>query len=149
MQDGHRIDDEQLSIDAPQLYIDAPEKWTVTIHNGDDAPINFSAVRLEMLERNLCFESKTTSNYVLLYGDDALRSPHYDYVAWSAPQPAAPTAMLSPERRNPSWQPRPDQRPFTEKHPALLWLALILVVLLLGLIALRSAKRVNPPTPMP
>jgi Protein of unknown function (DUF3999) len=149
VQEGHRIDDEQLSIDAPRAYFDAAAQWTVTIHNGDDAPINFSGARLEMLQRHLCFEASPTSSYILFYGDDALRVPRYDYAAWSAPQPTAPNAVLSPEQTNASWQPRPDQRPFTEKHPALLWLALILVVLLLGIIALRTAKRVNPPAPMP
>jgi hypothetical protein len=45
------------------------------------------------------------------------------------------------EQPNPAYQPRPDERPFTEKHPALLWLALVAVVVLLGAIALRSANR--------
>jgi hypothetical protein len=40
-----------------------------------------------------------------------------------------------------AWQSRPDDRPFTEKHPALLWAVLIAVVVVLGAIALRSAKR--------
>ncbi|HEY1985784.1 MAG TPA: DUF3999 family protein [Terracidiphilus sp.] len=149
IEEGHRIDDEQLSIDAPRASFDESGEWTITVHNGDDAPINFSAVRLEMLQRELCFEASPASSYTLFYGDDALRVPRYDYAAWSSPQPAAPTAVLAPGQLNASWQPRPDQRPFTEKHPALLWLALVLVVLLLGVIALRSAKRVNPPAPMP
>jgi hypothetical protein len=36
-------------------------------------------------------------------------------------------------------------RPFTEKHPALLWAILGAVILLLGLIALRSVKTAIPP----
>jgi hypothetical protein len=32
------------------------------------------------------------------------------------------------------------QRPFTERHPVLLWVALILVVGTLGFVALRSAR---------
>ena len=35
---------------------------------------------------------------------------------------------------------RPDSRPFTERHPALLWVALAIVILLLGAVAFRSAK---------
>jgi hypothetical protein len=149
LQDSHRIDDEKLSIDAPRAYFDAAAQWTITIHNGDDAPINFGTVRLEMLQRHLCFEASSTSSFILFYGDDALGVPRYDYASWSSPQTTAPPAVLAPEQPNTSWQPRPDQRPFTEKHPALLWLALILVVLLLGIIALRTAKRVNPPAQMP
>lgn len=40
----------------------------------------------------------------------------------------------------PSDHHRPNTRPFTEKHPAFLWIALIAVIALLGGIALRSAK---------
>jgi hypothetical protein len=47
---------------------------------------------------------------------------------------------FGPEEPNPAHQARPDGRPFTERHPALLWIALILVIAMLGGIALRSAK---------
>jgi hypothetical protein len=47
---------------------------------------------------------------------------------------------LGAETANPAYQPRPDLRPFTEKHPALLWMALILVMVLLGAVAIRSVK---------
>jgi hypothetical protein len=39
-----------------------------------------------------------------------------------------------------AWRPRPDERPFTEKHPILLWIALIVVIALLGAVAFRSLK---------
>jgi hypothetical protein len=49
-------------------------------------------------------------------------------------------ATLGAEMANAAYQPRPDERPFTEKHPALLWAALIVVIALLGAVALRSFK---------
>jgi hypothetical protein len=52
----------------------------------------------------------------------------------------AEQAALGVEENNPQYQARPDTRPFTEKHPALLSIALILVVVVLGLVALRTAK---------
>ena len=45
-QNGHRIDEERLAIDAPIADFDMPTKWTVTIDNGDDAPLTLAAVRL-------------------------------------------------------------------------------------------------------
>jgi len=45
------------------------------------------------------------------------------------------------EQMNAAYEPRPDERPFTERHPALLWAALVAVIALLGGIALRSVKR--------
>jgi hypothetical protein len=49
-------------------------------------------------------------------------------------------AQLGAEVANPSWQARPDERPFTERHPILLWIALVLVIALLGAVAFRSFK---------
>jgi hypothetical protein len=45
---------------------------------------------------------------------------------------------------NPQYRARPDARPFTEKHPGLLWAALVLVVGVLGFVALRTAKQAGP-----
>lgn len=139
-QDGHRIDEEKLSVAAPQADFNVPAKWTVTIDNGDDAPLQINSVRLEMLERRLCFDAAAGAGYTLYYGDAALAAPRYDYATLFTPQANAAQVQTGPEQPNPTCQPRPDDRPFTEKHPALLWVALGLAVVLLGFIALRSAK---------
>jgi hypothetical protein len=140
-QNGHRIDEERLAIDAPSVDFDTQTKWTVTIDNGDDAPLTFATVQLQMLERTLCFEAAANMGYALYYGDSALTTPRYDYATLFVAQANASAATAGPEQSNPDFQPRPDERPFTEKHPALLWVALIAVIALLGTIALRSAKR--------
>jgi hypothetical protein len=149
LQDGHHIDEERLAIVTSEPYFNAARKWTITLENGDDQPIQFSSVRVEMLERDLCFESAAATEYTLYYGDQALFAPRYDYAAWSAPQADLPSTALAPEQLNPSYEQRPDIRPFTEKHPSLLWIALVAVVVLLGAIALRTAKRIESPAPMP
>jgi hypothetical protein len=117
-----------------------PSKWTISIENGDDAPLKLESVRLEMLERNLCFEAQGNGSYLLMYGDPALAAPRYDYATLFTPQANASQIAAGPEQPNPIYKPRPDARPFTEKHPALLWIALAVVIALLGAIALRSAK---------
>jgi hypothetical protein len=140
MQDGHRIDEERLSVDAVWTNSGTPEKWTVTTENGDDAPIQLESVRLEMLERNLCFEAAAGASYLLYYGDAALAAPQYDYATLFARQANAAKAIAGAEQVNSAYQPRPDNRPFTEEHPGLLWAALGVVVVLLGAVALRSVK---------
>lgn len=140
LEDGHRLDEERLSILAPETEFDTPAKWTVTIANRDDAPIQVSSVRLEMLERNLCFDASEAAGYELFYGDSALAAPRYDYASLFALQSNAVKANAGPERANPDYQDRPDSRPFTERHPMLLWAALAIVILLLGAVAMRSAK---------
>jgi hypothetical protein len=143
-QDGHRIDEERLSVDAPVTSFGVPTKWTVKIQNGDDAPIQLIAVRLEMLARNLCFEAAGSSGYMLYYGDAALAAPQYDYAALFTPAAHPAQATAGPEQQNPAYQPRPDDRPFTERHPILLWVALALVIALLGGVAFRSVKLAAP-----
>lgn len=139
-EEGHRLNEERLSVTAPPEVSGRATRWTVTIENGDDTPISLRSVRLEMVQRDLCFHAAGGSGYTLYYGDSALSPPRYDYATLFALQPDAATAILGPERANPSYRPRPDTRPFTEKHPALLWTALVLVILLLAVIALRSAR---------
>lgn len=140
VQDGHRIDEEHLTLDAPQAEFDGDAKWTITIENHDDAPIQLASVRLEMLQRLLCFDAAGGAAYTLYYGDPALSAPQYDYASLFVLQHDAASAQLGAESANPAWQPRPDQRPFTERHPILLWVALVLVIALLGVVAFRSFK---------
>jgi hypothetical protein len=140
LEDGHRLDEERLEIQTRETEFDSPTKWTVTIDNRDDAPIEISSVRVEMVERSLCFDAAGSGAYTLYYGDPALAAPRYDYAALFAHQSNALKANVGPERANPDYQDRPDSRPFSERHPVLLWVALAIVILLLAAIALRSAK---------
>ncbi len=145
LQNGRQIDEERLDIDAPWVDFNTPTKWTIAIDNGDDPPLTFASVQLQMLQRTLCFDAESNANYLLAYGDPALSAPRYDYATLFAAQANAAQVAAGPEQPNPAWQPRPDDRPFTERHPALLWVALAAVIALLGAIALRSAKPAAPP----
>ena len=148
VQDGRRIDEEQLALATPGAAFLAPTKWTITIQNGDDPPVGFSAVQVQMRERSLCFESAAGAPYALYYGDKILSAPRYDYATWFSWQTNRAVATLGIEQANPAFEKRPDNRPFTERHPALLWIVLVLVVLLLGLVALRTARRAGPSPPV-
>jgi hypothetical protein len=147
VQNGHRIDEEHLTIDAPSADFGVPAKWTIAVDNGDDVPLKVDSVRLQMLERDLCFESSGAGDAKLYYGDAALSAPRYDYATLFARQANAAAVTAGAEQPNGQFEPRPDQRPFTEKHPALLWAALVLVVALLGAIALGSVKRAGESKP--
>ena len=139
VENGRRIDEEHLAIDTPFAVSLAPTKWTVAVANGDDAPLPLSSVQLTMLQRELCFEADGRSRYTLFYGDAALAAPHYDYAALHVGEIEPAEAAVSQQQVNPGYKPRPDARPITDRHPALLWSALVVVLLALGTIALRSA----------
>jgi hypothetical protein len=110
----------------------------LTIQNGDDAPLALHGVALQMRERQVCFLRKPNTSYVLRYGDPLLGAPQYDLSPIEAAAMSVSPSTLGPERAL-----TPEAaglRPFTERHPVLLWIALILVVGTLGLVALRSAR---------
>jgi hypothetical protein len=143
IQNSQRLDEERLTVEAPWVNFSTPTKWTISIDNENDAPLQMKSVQLQMLERSLCFEADGNGSYALYYGDAALGAPSYDYAKLFTLQADATRITAGPEVPNPAYQPRPDARPFTEKHPVLLWAALVAVIALLGAIALRSAKPVS------
>ena len=146
VQNGQRIDEERLAVDAPWVDSQTPTKWIIRIDNRNDAPLQLKSAQLQMLERSLCFEAESGSSYTLYYGDQALTAPGYDYAKLFTPQANAARMTALAEQANPVYQPRPDSRPFTEKHPALLWVALAAVIALLGAVAVKSAKpALHPP----
>ena len=112
----------------------------LTIQNGDDAPLALHAITLEMREREVCFLRKANLAYTLRYGGPSLGPPRYDLTPIEASAANASISMLGVER---ALTPETAaERPFTERHPVLLWVALIIVVGTLGVVALRSAKKV-------
>ncbi|HWT65533.1 MAG TPA: DUF3999 family protein [Terracidiphilus sp.] len=138
-----RIDEERVFVDAPRMTFGRATHWTVTVHNGDDAAVRFTGLRVLMPEQKLCFEAAAGASYMLRYGDAALNAPSYDYARWFAPRADAAVAALGPEQANAIWEPRPDQRAYTERHPVLLWAALVAMVALLGAVAVRTARQLK------
>ena len=120
----------------------------VAIENGDDVPLQISSILLEMRLRTVCFEA-TGAAAQMMYGDPALFAPVYDYSRLFSPSDSAIPAQLGPETLNPAFQPRPDARPFTERHPTLLWLVLVAVIGLLGTVAIRSSRSIATPPARP
>jgi hypothetical protein len=121
------------------------KRFTLVVHNGDDPPLPITRVQPASVERRVYFEARETAALQLHYGDAEAPAPVYDYARIFEPQADAARAQLGPARPNPSYTGRPDLRPWSERHPALLWTALILAVAGLGAVALRGLMR-RPPT---
>jgi hypothetical protein len=139
VRNGKRIDEEQLNEGVSSRP--GATHWTVTIQNGDDPPVALDSVKLEMFAHRLCFDATAGTAYSLYYGDQALTAPQYDYASLFHADKEAAQATFGPAQTNPQFTPRPDDRPFTERHPALLWIALVVAVVVLGSIALKTAKQ--------
>jgi hypothetical protein len=112
----------------------------VIIDNGDDPPLKLRRARLQQLEHRLYFEAPASAPLTLYYGDEKLESPVYDYAKLFLLATDAAPAQLGGEEANAAYTGRPDERPWTERHPAVLWIAIVAAVLVLGAIALRSMK---------
>jgi hypothetical protein len=144
---GREIRVEQLGIPAILgSNLQQPAKIEVAIENGDDEPLPIAAVRLEMRQRKLCFDVPASggAGLELFYGDSRLAAPVYDYARLFSASSDALAVSLGPETLNPGYRPRPEEeRPFTERHPEVLWVALIVVICVLGMVALKSSRRVG------
>jgi hypothetical protein len=144
-QAGRRIDERELSLPATlgSNLQSAARVW-VEVENGDDRPLPIAAVRLEMRQRKLCFDAPAGPGLTLFYGDPGLAAPVYDYARLFAAANKALVADLGPEMLNAGFKPPPEEvRPFSERHPEVLWIALIGVVCVLGVVALRSSRNVG------
>jgi hypothetical protein len=111
----------------------------LTIQNGDDAPLALHDIALQMRERQVCFLRQPGTSYTLRYGDPLLGAPEYDLSPIEAAAMSVSESALGAERAL-APEPAIGLRPFTERHPVLLWIALIVVVGTLGFVALRSAR---------
>jgi hypothetical protein len=145
-QAGREIRQEQLSVPAILgSNMQSSATVEVAVDNGDDTPLPIRAIRLEMRQRKICFNASSAQTLTLFYGDSALSAPQYDYARLFVPSELPSAAQLGPEQINPNYRNRPDARPFTERHPHLLWIVLLGVVCILAIVAIRSSKTVHHP----
>jgi hypothetical protein len=113
---------------------------TLNIDNGDNPPLKVMAAEPVAIERRLYFEPQGKSALRLYYGDDKLEPPVYDYARFFHAEASPAEAELGPGSHNAQYAGRPDERPWTERHTAVLWTAMLVVVLGLGLLAFRGLR---------
>ena len=119
------------------------DRLTVTVDNGDDPGLTFDSVQPQSIERRLYFEPPSETVLNLYYGDQRLAAPVYDYAKFFKADPAAVMARLGAGTHNAAYHGRPDDRPWSERHRALLWTAMLVAVAVLAGLAIRSLKAVS------
>ena len=134
---GQKVDTEQTWLD---LRGTSQGTLRIIIHNGDDVPLKITSARLQQYERRIYFDCDSGARPRLYYGDEKLGPPVYDYAKLFQKDANAGQVQLGAEEANAAYTGRPDDRPWSERHPAVLWLAIVSAVLILGGIALRSMK---------
>jgi hypothetical protein len=132
----------KIDVDQTWLSLSAARQGQLraVIHNGDDAPLRITRARLQQYERRIYFDCDAGTSLTLYYGDDKLDAPVYDYAKLFQVDASAAQMQMGAEEANAGYTGRPDDRPWSERHPAVLWTAILAAVALLGGIAMRSIK---------
>ena len=127
------------------LRVEFPEsvgnRWLrVEVINGNDRPLANVGFALAGVPRTLVFKPTAGQHYRLLYGNEKAGAPQYDlahYLDFGPSRPGAQLLLLGPEEETTNYR---DPRPFTERHPEVLWSALGLAIVLIGLTALKTLR---------
>ena len=133
---GTLVTHEDLAVNLSGSY----GQITINIDNADNPPLTLSSVQPFTLERRLYFDPGGKSGLRLYYGDPGLAAPIYDYTRFLHVDASAAQAQLGPGMHNAEYTGRPDERPWSERHVAVLWSAMIAAVLILSVLALRGLK---------
>lgn len=135
------VTSEDLDID---LYARSASQITIAVENGDDPPLPIESVKPLSVERRLYFDPKGKSSLQLYYGDPKLEAPSYDYAKFFQQSADAAVAQLGPAQTNAQFTGRPDDRPWSERHTFVLWIAMVVVVFILGALAIKGLKSAAP-----
>ena len=129
--------EESLGVQCYELW--GPRYWRVEVLNANDAPLSEVRLSLTMPMRFVLFHPVQSRSYRLIYGNFRATAPQYDLARTLHIQANEAIAHqgLGAEEATSNFS---DPRPFTERHPNLLWVALAIAVILLGYAALRAMR---------
>jgi hypothetical protein len=115
----------------------------VEVLNASDAPLSEVRLSLTMPLRFALFHAAQNRSYRLIYGNFRAAAPQYDLARTLHIQANEVLARqgLGAEEATSNYA---DPRPFTERHPNLLWIALAIAVIVLGTAALRAMRAPDP-----
>jgi len=137
---GRSVVSEELSLD---LYSRPAAQLKIIVENGDDTPLPIQQVRPLSVERRIYFDPKGKTTLKLYYGDAKVGAPSYDYQKFFQPAGDAAVAQLNTAAANSQFTGRPDDRPWSERHNSLLWIAMVFAVGILGALALRGLRKTD------
>lgn len=115
-------------------------RWVrVEIVNRSDAPLADLQLDLMGTPRRVVFRAEPGRHYLLLYGNPRAKAAEYEMirVVSAADLAAAASVLLGEGSVNPGYA---DPAPWTERHPAVLWMALLVAVAVLGTLAIRALR---------
>jgi hypothetical protein len=136
---GRKIESEELALAINGARC---KEYRIEIENGDDRPLAISSITPMLYERRVYFDP-AGGDLKLYYGDEKLTAPTYDFAKFFATsdEAGAVRADISAEIKNAAYSGRPDDRPWSERNPQIMWAAMVLAVAGLGLWAIKGFKK--------
>jgi hypothetical protein len=135
---GMLVTSEDLGVN---VIVKPAGRLTITVDNGDNPPLQLTSVQPLSVERRVYFDPQGKTTLKLYYGDEKLSAPVYDYARFFHLDESAVQAPLGPGAHNDAYAARPDKRPWSERHPAVLWAAMLLALAALTAVAIRGLKQ--------
>src|SRR5438105_1830809 len=137
MRNGQKIESENLTIDIPTAHASG---YKIILFNGDDPPLHITSVQPQYITRLVYFDPRGNASAQLYYGDAKLAAPVYDYAKLFQADPQSAQATLGDGQHNSQYTTRPDDRPWSDQHPAVLWIALLAAIAALGTATVRGFR---------
>lgn len=135
---GMLVTSEDLAV---SVFAKPVRRLTLTVDNGDNPPLQLTSVQPLSVERRVYFDPQGKTTLKLYYGDEKLSAPVYDYARFFHLDESAARGLLSPGAHNNVYTGRPDERPWSDRHPAVLWAAMLLALAALAAVAIRGLKQ--------
>lgn len=135
---GTLVTSEELAI---SVFSKPSGQITLTLDNGDNPPLSLTGVQPLSVEHRIYFDPQGKTTLKLYYGDEKLSAPIYDYARFFHLDESAAPARLGAGSHNDAYTSRPDARPWSERHQAVLWVAMLLAVAALAAVAVRGLKQ--------
>jgi len=140
---GSDFTEEDLSVSIPETY---RRYLRIRIYNRDDQPLQIGRIQLGGLIRYVKFVASDAGNYWLYYGNSKVHAPVYDLPdLLSRREHVKETRwVLGSAEVNPAYRaPAAPRKPWSERHPAILYTVLGGAVLALGIATLRFMARMR------
>lgn len=129
------------------LRVEFPERrgryWRIFVINRNDPPLEGLQLELFGTPRHVVFQQTPGRSYRLLYGYRRAPMPQYELARLTSTEDwdLAPGGSLGEAEENALLYRPPPPKPWTERHPVVLWAALLLAVGVLGWLAVRSLQK--------
>jgi hypothetical protein len=134
--------DESLTLSFPGRQ----ERYVrVRIRNGQDRPIAVRQATFEAVQQRLRFLPQTPGAYTLYYGNPKVQAPVYDLgmiLAKRAPEQEIVLAA-GPQGLTPDYRPDEPVKPWSERHPEVLYVTLGLALVGMGWYCVRFLREVK------